>query len=171
MRKFLLPSTLAAALCLAPGLAPAQDAQDMSPTTIDIVEVASGSGQFDTLIQALLAAGLAETVATTDGITVFAPINEAFVAVDDLDALLEDTETLTSILQLHVVPSVLMSDALSSGEATEVETLGGGMLTISTGEGGQITITSPSGAEAMVVRADIEADNGVIHAIETVLMP
>ncbi|WP_316012846.1 fasciclin domain-containing protein [Roseobacter sp. HKCCA0434] len=166
MKRTLWTSALVGALTLMPALA---TAQDMTPDAIDLVEVASGSGQFDTLIEALMAADLGETVATTEGLTIFAPIDEVFVAIDDLDAILADPERLTAILQLHVVPSVVMSDALASG-MSEIETLGGGMLTIGE-QHGQVSIVSPSGAEAMIVRADIEADNGVIHAIETVLTP
>ena len=144
-------------------------AQDMTPQTVDIVEVASGSGQFETLLEAVMAAELAEVLATEKDITVFAPINEAFQGVEDLDALLEDEERLANVLKLHVVPSVYLSEELADGE-TEIETLSGEKLTI-TRRQGQVSIKSPSGVEAMVVRADIKADNGVIHAINKVLLP
>ena len=145
------------------------NAQDMTPTTVDIVEVASASGQFETLLEAVMAADLAEALATEEEITVFAPINEAFQGVEDLDALLADQAQLASVLKLHVVPSQYLSDDLTDGE-TEIETLNGEKLTI-TRRQGQVSITSPSGVEAMVVRADIKADNGVIHAINKVLIP
>lgn len=161
--------TSAAALAAASVVSSAALAQDMTPEAIDIVEVASASGHFETLIQALLEADLAETVATTEDITVFAPIDEAFDAIQDLDGLLADPERLTSVLRLHVVPSIYLSEELSDGEI-EIETLGGETLTIARAEG-QVTVTSPSGDEAMIVEADIEADNGVIHAINAVLTP
>ena len=149
------------------GLSAAVTAQDMTPKSIDIVEVASASGQFDTLLNAILQAGLAEDLANAEEITILAPINEAFVGVENLEALLNDKEALASTLKLHVLPSVYLAEDIPEG-STEVETLAGQSITI-VNEDGLIRILLPSGGEAMVVRADIQSENGVIHAINKVL--
>ncbi|SHI52650.1 fasciclin domain-containing protein [Wenxinia saemankumensis] len=143
-------------------------AQDMSPDRVDVIEVMGASERYGTLIEAALAAGLAEPVATMEEVTVFAPIDAAFESIGDLDALLQDPERLAGILELHVVEGEILSDDLEPG--AELETLAGDVLTVSM-ENGQIMLTAPSGSQASVVEADMVADNGVAHGIGAVLTP
>ncbi|SRR6056297_196797 len=130
-----------------------------------IVEVAVAAGSFSTLVAAVEAAGLAETLSSEGPFTVFAPTDEAFAALPDgvLDALLlpENQETLTSILTYHVVSGEVLSTGLSAGD---VETVEGQSVTI--GLEGGVTVN-----DANVVTADVQASNGVIHVIDSVLLP
>ncbi|MCK0167416.1 fasciclin domain-containing protein [Jannaschia sp. S6380] len=132
----------------------------------DIVDTAAEAGNFSTLLAAAEAAGLVETLKGEGPLTVFAPTDEAFAALPDgtVDTLLmeENQQQLTDVLMNHVVSGKVMSTDLSDG--MEAETAGGGTLTIGT-EGG-VTV-----GDANVVTADIEASNGVIHVIDTVLVP
>lgn len=130
----------------------------------NIVEIASNAGTFKTLVAAVSAAGLAETLAGPGPFTVFAPTDEAFAALPDgtVAGLLEDIPALTKILTYHVVAGKVMAADLSDG--LQADSLEGGKLTFHT-EGG-VTVN-----EANVTQADIEADNGVIHVIDSVLMP
>lgn len=132
----------------------------------NIVETAEEAGTFSTLIAAVEAAGLAETLTGEGPFTVFAPTDEAFAALPEgtVDELLmeENRDQLVAILTYHVVPGAVMSGDLTDGmEATTVE---GSDVTIMT-EGG-VTVEGAS-----VTTADIEASNGVIHVIDTVIMP
>ena len=130
-----------------------------------IVEVAAGNEDFSTLVAAVEAAGLVETLSGEGPFTVFAPTNDAFDALPEgvLDALLlpENEAVLTSILTYHVVPGEVTSDMITDGDVATVE---GQSVTIST-EGGVMV------NEAMVVTPDLEASNGVIHVIDSVLIP
>lgn len=130
-----------------------------------IVDVASANEDFSTLVAAVEAAGLAETLSGPGPFTVFAPTNEAFEALPDgvLDALLlpENSEALTEVLTYHVLPAEVPSSDVTDGE---VETVQGESVTLSTAEG--VTVN-----DATVVTADVEASNGVIHAIDAVLVP
>ncbi|CUH39694.1 Lipoprotein p23 [Jannaschia seosinensis] len=132
----------------------------------NIVETAQDAGNFSTLLAAAEAAGLVETLTGEGPYTVFAPTDEAFAELPEgtVDTLLmeENQEQLSNILLYHVVPGSVMSGDLADG--MEVEAANGGTLTIST-EGG-VTVNGAS-----VTTADIEASNGVIHVIDTVLMP
>ncbi|MEO6116075.1 MAG: fasciclin domain-containing protein, partial [Pseudolysinimonas sp.] len=121
----------------------------------NIVEIASNAGTFKTLVAAVSAAGLAETLAGPGPFTVFAPTDEAFAALPDgtVAGLLEDIPALTKILTYHVVAGKVMAADLSDG--LQADSLEGGKLTFHT-EGG-VTVN-----EANVTQADIEADNGVI---------
>lgn len=132
----------------------------------NIVEVASGSETFSTLVQAIEAAGLAETLSdSSSSYTVFAPTDEAFSQLPEgaLDYLLqpENQEALQRVLSYHVLPEAVASSEISGGE---VESLDGGLITEVTDQG--ITVNNAS-----VVTADIEASNGVIHAVNRVLIP
>lgn len=162
-----LPSAPLAALLIAAGSMAI--AQDITPDTVDVVEAASANPNLEAFLQTTTDAELAEAIATAPEVTVFAPINEAFSALEDLDGVRTDPAALASLLQLHVVPATYLSVDIPDG-ASEVVTLAGETLTI-TNNDGQISVTTPSGVEAMVVEADIEADNGVVHAINTVLTP
>ncbi len=129
----------------------------------DIVDTAVGAGNFKTLVTALQAAGLVDTLKGKGPFTVFAPTDEAFAKVPkaDLDALLKDKAKLTSVLTYHVVPGKVVSKDIKPGK---VKTVQGAELTIATTGG--VTVDA-----AKVTAADIEADNGVIHVIDSVLMP
>lgn len=133
----------------------------------DIVDTAVEAGSFTTLVSAVQAAGLEETLRGEGPYTVFAPTDEAFAAVpkETLDALLADPEgALTDVLTYHVVPGKVMSTDLSDG--MQAETVNGQPITITVKDDGTVMVN-----EATVVTADIETANGVIHVIDTVLVP
>jgi uncharacterized surface protein with fasciclin (FAS1) repeats len=129
----------------------------------DIVDTAVGAGSFKTLAAALTAAGLVDTLKGKGPFTVFAPTDEAFAKISkaDLDALLKDKAKLTSILTYHVVSGKVMAADVKAGK---VKTVQGSELTISTSYGVKVD-------NANVVKTDITADNGVIHVIDSVVMP
>ena len=129
----------------------------------DIVDTAVSAGNFKTLAAALGAADLVPTLKGKGPFTVFAPTDEAFAKIPkaDLDALLKDKAKLKAVLTYHVVPGKVMSKDLKAGKVTTVQ---GSDVTISTMGGAMVN-------NAKVVSADVAADNGVIHAIDTVLMP
>jgi uncharacterized surface protein with fasciclin (FAS1) repeats len=133
----------------------------------DIVDTAVGAGQFRTLAAALKAAGLVDTLKGRGPFTVFAPTDEAFAKLPagTVDNLLkpENKARLSAILTYHVVPG-----AVTSGQVTklsEAKTVNGAMVKVSTA-GGKVMINN-----ANVVKADIAASNGVIHVIDTVILP
>lgn len=130
----------------------------------NIVQTAQQAGQFKTLLTAVKEAGLEETLATKCCFTVFAPTDEAFAKVpkDKLDALLKDKEALKKVLLYHVVEGKVYSKDLKDGQ--KVKTLQGQQATISLKGGAKID-------NANIVKTDIEASNGVIHVIDTVIMP
>ncbi len=132
----------------------------------DIVDTAVDAGTFETLVAAVQAADLVETLKGEGPFTVFAPTDEAFAALPEgtVEDLLkpENKDQLTAILTYHVVPGKVMSGDLSDGMMAE--TVNGQEITIGT-EGG-VTVDG-----ANVVNADIEASNGVIHVIDGVIMP
>jgi uncharacterized surface protein with fasciclin (FAS1) repeats len=146
----------------------------------DVVAVASGNADFSTLVTAVQAAGLVETLQGAGPFTVFAPTNAAFekIPAADLQALLqpEQRTALTGVLTYHVVPGNVSAAALAEqitaggGQAT-LTTVEGGTLTARANADGSITLTDENGGAATVVQADVAASNGVIHAIDTVVMP
>lgn len=134
----------------------------------DIVDTAVAAGNFSTLVAAVQAAGLVETLKGEGPFTVFAPTDEAFAALPEgtVDSLLADPEgALTDVLLYHVVPGKVMAADVVSLNGQEVATVGGGMLMV-TVEGETVMI-----GDATVVTADVEASNGVIHIIDSVLVP
>lgn len=138
----------------------------VAPTTI--VDVAAGNPDFSTLVAAITAAGLGETLAGEGPFTVFAPTNAAFAALPagTLDSLLlpENKDQLTAILTYHVVPGTVMAADLPA-TATDVATVNGAMISV---------VAAPEGATvngAKITAADVAASNGVIHVIDTVLLP
>jgi uncharacterized surface protein with fasciclin (FAS1) repeats len=138
--------------------------------TADIVDTAVAAGSFKTLAAALGAADLVATLKGDGPFTVFAPTDEAFkkLPAGTVETLLkpENKEKLKAILLLHVVPgSVMAADVVKLKEA---KTAGGKMVTIGT-EGG-VTVGTASG-KAKVVKTDIKAKNGVIHVIDSVILP
>ena len=132
-------------------------------TTHDIVDTAVAAGNFSTLVTAVKAAGLVETLKGAGPFTVFAPTDAAFAKVPKatLEGLLADKAALTKVLTYHVVAGKVMAADVKAGH---VKTVQGTDLAVAT-EGG-VTVNG-----AKVVAADVAASNGVIHAIDTVLMP
>jgi uncharacterized surface protein with fasciclin (FAS1) repeats len=130
-----------------------------------IVEVASSTEGFSTLVAAVSAAGLVDTLNGEGPFTVFAPTDDAFAALPAgvLDALLlpENKDVLTHILTYHVVPDQVMAADVTDGEVATVE---GQSVTLSTADG--VTVNG-----AKVIQADVVTSNGVIHAIDAVLLP
>jgi uncharacterized surface protein with fasciclin (FAS1) repeats len=129
----------------------------------DIVDTAISAGSFKTLVTAVQKAGLVETLKGKGPFTVFAPTDEAFAKIpkDQLDALLADKAALAKVLTYHVVAGKVMAADVKAGPAKSVE---GSNLTITT-EGGVMV------DKAKVVKTDIAASNGVIHVIDSVMMP
>jgi uncharacterized surface protein with fasciclin (FAS1) repeats len=132
----------------------------------DIVDTAIEAGSFGTLVAAVQAAGLVDTLKGEGPFTVFAPTDDAFAALPagTVEDLLkpENKDKLTAILTYHVVPGKVMSTDLSNG------------MKAATVQGGEVTIMTDGGVkvdDANVVSADIEASNGVIHVIDAVIMP
>jgi uncharacterized surface protein with fasciclin (FAS1) repeats len=129
----------------------------------DIVDTAVNAGNFTTLVTAVKAAGLVDTLKGPGPFTVFAPTDAAFAKIPKakLDALLKDKAALTKVLTYHVVPGKVMAADVKAGKVKTVE---GSELTIRTSGGVMVD-------NAKVTATDIVADNGVIHVIDTVLMP
>ncbi len=158
IRRTFLALTTATALFAAPSFA-----QD---TTMDIVDTAVAAGNFTTLVAAVQAAGLVETLKGAGPFTVFAPTDAAFAALPagTVEDLLkpENKDKLAAILTYHVVPGKVMSTDLTEGmKAASVQ-------------GGELTVMLEGGAKvngAVISTADIEASNGVIHVIDSVILP
>jgi uncharacterized surface protein with fasciclin (FAS1) repeats len=159
-------ATSAAPAASASSAAPSGDAM-ASPSAAagTIVDVAAGNPDFTTLVAAVKAAGLAETLAGTGPFTVFAPTNEAFAALPAglVDKLLlpANKDVLTKILTYHVVPAEVMAADVKAGDVATVE---GSKITI--GTTGGVTVN-----DAKVTATDVDASNGVIHVIDKVLVP
>jgi uncharacterized surface protein with fasciclin (FAS1) repeats len=132
----------------------------------DIVSLAMGTESLSTLVAAVKAAGLVETLQGDGPFTVFAPTDEAFAALPEgtLDNLLkpENKEKLAAILTYHVVAGKVMSTDLSDG--MKAKTVNGAEVTITTADGAKVN-------GANVVSADVAASNGVVHVIDAVIMP
>jgi uncharacterized surface protein with fasciclin (FAS1) repeats len=158
----LISTVLLVGLCMAGSNS--MDAKTETATEMDIVDTAVAAGSFNTLVSALEAAGLVDTLKGEGPFTVFAPTDEAFAKIpeDQIQALLANKTQLTEVLTYHVVAGSVMSSDLENGMM--VETLQGGNLSINTTDGVMVN-------DAKVVQADIVCTNGVIHAIDTVLMP
>lgn len=137
----------------------------MTAQAQDIVDIAAGNSSFSTLVAAVTAAGLVDTLKGEGPFTVFAPTDEAFAALPagTVEALLADIPALTAILTYHVVPGKVMSGDLSDGMMAA--TVNGAEVTIGVSADG-VTVNG-----AKVTTADIEATNGVIHVIDTVILP
>ena len=135
----------------------------------DIVDTAVAAGSFGTLAAALDAAGLVETLKGEGPFTVFAPTDDAFAALPEgtVESLLEDPQgALTDILLLHVVPGAVAAADVVGLDGEMVETVGGGMLAISIGDDGSVMIN-----DATVSAPDVMASNGIIHVIDSVILP
>jgi uncharacterized surface protein with fasciclin (FAS1) repeats len=159
MKKQAVWAGALAALALTVSVASAENAAKK-----DIVDTAIEAGSFETLVRAIEAAGLVETLKGKGPFTVFAPTDEAFAKLPAgmLEGLLKDKQKLASILTYHVVPGkVMSSDVLKLSSAKTVQ-------------GGEIRIRTEGGVrvnDAKVVKTDIPASNGVIHVIDSVILP
>jgi uncharacterized surface protein with fasciclin (FAS1) repeats len=146
-------------------------ADEAAASAETITDIVAANPDFSTLLTAVQAAGLGETLAGDGPFTVFAPTNEAFAKLpaDTLAALLEpaNKDQLTAILTYHVVPDEVMAAEVQPGEVT---TVNGEPFTVAV-EGGGVEITDGQGDTATVTATDIEASNGVIHVIDSVLQP
>ena len=131
----------------------------------DIVETAMGAGSFETLVTAVKAAGLVDTLKGEGPFTVFAPTDEAFAKLPKgtVESLLQDKEKLTAILTYHVVPGRVMAEDVTN--MSEAKTVNGQSLNIKS-ENDAVMVDN-----AKVVQADIPCSNGVIHVIDTVVLP
>jgi uncharacterized surface protein with fasciclin (FAS1) repeats len=156
----LVSATLLVGVCMG-----ASNSMDTPPGGKNIVDTAIAAGNFKTLVTALQAAGLADTLKGDGPFTVFAPTDEAFAKIpkDQLNALMANKTLLIALLTYHVVPGKVMSTDLKNGMM--IKTVPGENLIISLANGGVMV------NDAKVVQADIVSTNGVIHAIDTVLIP
>lgn len=135
----------------------------------DIVDTAVANGSFQTLVAAVKAAGLVDTLRGRGPFTVFAPTDEAFKAIPEaaLQALLKDQAKLSQILTYHVVPGrILSTDLTTSKRPTAVDTAQGSAIKVQRSESGDVSVNGSN-----VVLADIIVGNGVIHVIDAVLLP
>ena len=169
-RSVLVAAALAAALTLSACSSDSDTASDSmtEETTVGtIVDVAAGDGSFSTLVAAVTAADLVETLSGEGPFTVFAPTDEAFAALPAgvLDALLlpENKAVLAQILTYHVVSGKIMAADVTAGDVATVE---GQNIKVATPEAEGVTVNG-----AAVVVADVPASNGVIHAINAVILP
>ena len=142
----------------------AAKAKAESMAKMDIVETAAAAGSFNTLVTAIKAAGLVDALKGEGPFTVFAPTDEAFAKLPKgtLEGLLKDKEKLAKILTYHVVSGRVMAKDVA--KLSEAKTLQGGMIWIDTSKGVKVN-------DATVVKTDIMTSNGVIHVIDTVLLP
>ena len=158
MRKTLLAAAVAAPMALGASIANAKD----------IVDTAVGAGSFNTLVAAVQAAGLVETLKGPGPFTVFAPTDDAFKKLPEgtVESLLlpENKDKLVAILTYHVVPGKVMA-ADAAGKTAEIASVQGDTIAVDGTKGGVMV------DGATVTTADIVADNGVIHVIDTVIMP
>jgi uncharacterized surface protein with fasciclin (FAS1) repeats len=130
----------------------------------DIVDTAVSAGQFNTLVKAVQAAGLADTLKGKGPFTVFAPTDAAFAKLPagTVESLLNDKEKLAKILTYHVVPGKVMSSDVKTGAVSTVQ--GQPLNVVADSRGVKVN-------DAKVVKADVLASNGVIHVIDTVVLP
>jgi len=165
MKKGTLYTLLISAMLLVGICMGASNSMDTSPGGKNIVDTAIAAGNFKTLVTALQTAGLADTLKGEGPFTVFAPTDAAFAKMpkDQLNALMANKTQMTAILTNHVVPGEIMSSDLKNGMT--VKTVQGENLIISLANGGVMV------NDAKVVQADIVSTNGVIHVIDTVLIP
>ncbi len=149
-----------------------QQEQAPAPTQNDIVATAIATEDLSTLVAAVQAAGLVETLQGEGPFTVLAPTNAAFAALPagTLDSLLlpENKNTLSGILTYHVIAGEVLSSALTNGQV--VNTVQGGTLTVEITDG-KVFFVDAKGGKAQVVTADVDTSNGVVHVINAVLLP
>jgi uncharacterized surface protein with fasciclin (FAS1) repeats len=156
-------ATMTAVLSLVVALAHAEEKGGK-----DIVDTAVAAGKFKTLVAAVKAAGLVETLKGEGPFTVFAPTDDAFAKLGEekIESLLKDPETLKKILLYHVVKGAVPASEAVKLDGKTVETVGGKTLAIEVKDGKVIL-----NGKATVVKADIKTKNGIIHVIDAVLVP
>lgn len=144
-----------------------------------VVDIAVGSKDHSTLVAAVKAAGLVETLQSAGPFTVFAPVNDAFgkLPAGTVETLLkpENKSTLTKVLTYHVIAGNLDAAAVvkaikDGGGKAAVKTVSGGTLTASIKDG-KVILTDENGGVATVVATDLKAENGLVHVIDTVVLP
>ncbi len=160
--KLKLAALMCAVATLMTGFATTAQAQDK-----DIVDTAVAAGSFKTLATALTEAGLIETLKSAGPFTVFAPTDEAFAKIPkaQLEALLKDKAALTKVLTYHVVKGKVMAAQVVTLNGKSVATVEGSTVMVKV-KGGKVMVN-----KANVVKTDILTSNGVIHVIDTVIMP
>lgn len=183
--KFTLASALAFALTACAGEAPDDTSADKTAIAQEavaagnIVQVAQGDEAFSNLVDAVTAAQLDKVLVADGPFTVFAPTNDAFAKLPEgtLEKLSgEDVDTLTAILHYHVVEGAIDAGALieaineAGDEDYFITTVSGGTLTAKIVEGA-IVLSDAAGNSSTIITTDVEASNGLIHVIDTVLMP
>ena len=162
LRLFVIGLAAASLLALSAGPASAQDTMSSKPT---VAEIASSSDDFSTLVTAVTAAGLGDTLNGDGPFTVFAPTNEAFAKIpaDQLQAILADKALLTKILTYHVLPNRVLAKDLKKRQV--VDTVEGDSVKI---------VKNKKGAfidGARITQTDLKGSNGVVHVIDTVILP
>ena len=183
--NFAMASAFALSLAACAGEATEETAADETAVAEEataagnIVEVAVGDESFSTLVAAVTAAELGEVLSGEGPFTVFAPTNDAFAKLPEgtVEKLTtEDTETLAAILQYHVVAGAVdaatLTEAIAGAgeEGYTVTTVGGGTFSAAVVDGA-VVLTDAAGNTSTVTGTDVEASNGLIHVIDTVLMP
>ena len=167
MKHFVFYGSIAALLIAAVFALSTSDASSDMHSEKDIVETATSAGSFNTLVAAVEAAGLTETLKGEGPFTVFAPTDEAFAKLPDgtVEMLLkpENKDKLVAILTYHVVAGKVTSAEVV--KITSAKTVNGEEITIKTADG-KVMVD-----DATVIKADVPASNGVIHVIDTVIMP
>lgn len=146
----------------------------MAASDQDLVDTAVAAGDFTTLVAAVQAADLEDTLRGEGPFTVFAPTDAAFDALPEgtVDTLLEDpTGQLADILTYHVVEGAVLAADVAGLDGQEVTTVNGATFTVGVGDDGSVALTDAAGNEVGVTQTDIETSNGVIHVIDAVLMP
>lgn len=148
-----------------------QQTEQTQPAEQDIVALAIATPELSTLVTAVQAAGLVETLQGDGPFTVFAPTNSAFEKLpsETLASLLDpaNKEALAAVLTYHVVSGEVLSSALSNGQV--IDTVQGGKLTVEITDG-KVFIVDAKGGKSQVVQADVQASNGVVHVIDSVLL-
>ena len=191
MRKIYLSAAIVGALFAASALTAPAHAQMTKEKTVmvggapmfpskNIVENAVNSKDHTTLVAAVKAAGLVDTLQSAGPFTVFAPVNAAFAKLPagTVDTLLkpENKGTLTTVLTYHVVPgrltaANLMKAVKDGGGQAKFKTVAGGELTVTSPSAGKLTITDAKGGASTVTIGDVLQSNGVIHVVNSVLLP
>ncbi|HEX5947718.1 MAG TPA: fasciclin domain-containing protein [Acidimicrobiales bacterium] len=150
------------------------EAEAGSTASADIVDTAVDAGSFETLVAAVQAAELEETLRSDGPFTVFAPTDDAFAALPEgtVDTLLQDpTGDLADILTYHVVEGAVMAADVVEMDGQQVTTVNGATATVNVADDGSVSLTDAAGNQVNVIETDIETSNGVIHVLDGVLMP
>lgn len=150
------------------------EAEDEATASADIVDTAVEAGSFETLVAAVQAAELEETLRSDGPFTVFAPTDDAFAALPEgtVDTLLQDpTGDLAGILTYHVVEGAVMAADVVEMDGQQVTTVNGATATVNVADDGSVSLTDAAGNQVNVIETDIETSNGVIHVLDGVLMP